>query len=685
MPVNGNASSTMSCPKTGVIGLYGVPGSGKSTLLSALKPRLHKTQFSFDEGSDVIASLVPGGLCGFQKETQEAKTRWRQAAIEHIGRESVKFGLTAVVTGHFMFWSEGDVAGQTVYTQGDLDTYTHIVYLDTPPETVATWRQLDTRTRCPTTAEHLRRWQEAEKTELRRLCRSNGILFMSVSDPTKALDKIVMLLLDFAQHTEKHNLSSAKNQLEDVISAYPCREKLQTALVLDADRTLAAEDTGVLFWEAVAKSTSVQIGLGKDDDPLKTLFSSPMGYTYTAFRQAMLLYEEETDEIEFNGICEQVASSVTLHPEMVSLLSHAAAEHGRVAAVVMTCGLRRVWEIILASAGLSKAVKVMGGGRISDGFVMTPEVKRALVARMRDVHGLYVWAIGDSPLDLPMMHEAHQAIVVVGEKCSRSKTMDGDLLDAIAMGGLRARQVLLPSTAAPRLDTDMLPLMDFTDGEFLDAIVQYRNTDHRTLHATTRNAAKLLMTPTRDARISGPNLRRAHKRIGWYLATEFLAEVVGVDEYNIPHVQGDTTSGHRIRHERKTTIVALMRGGEPMAEGVNQALPGAMFLHAKQPDEVTLLHVRGQWTVVLVDSVVNSGKSMVDFVRRIRSFDPTIPIVAVAGVVQKQSLSAGSVLGRVLEADRALSLVALRLSENKFQGRGGTDTGNGLFNTTQFN
>jgi phosphoserine phosphatase/adenylylsulfate kinase-like enzyme len=503
MPVSGNASSTMSSPKARVIGLYGIPGSGKSTLLSALKHRLHKTQFSFYEGSDVIASLAPGGLCGFQKETQETKTLWRQTAIEHIGRESARFGLTAVVTGHFMFWPEGDQAGKSVYTQGDLDTYTHIVYLDTPPETVAAWRQLDMRTRCPASAEHLRCWQEAEKTELRRLCRANGILFTSVSGPKESLDKIVMLLLDFAQHTEEHNLSSAKNQLEDVISAYLYREKLQTALVLDADRTLAAEDTGVLFWEAVAKSASAQIGLGKDNDPLKTLFSSPMGYSYTAFRQAMLLYEE-ADEIAFDGICEQVASSVELHPEMVSLLSHAAAEHGRVAAVVVTCGLRRVWEIVLASAGLSKVVKVIGGGRMSDGFVMTPEVKGALVARMRHVHGLYVWAIGDSPLDLPMMYEAHQAIVVVGEERSRSKTMDGSLLDAIAMGGLRVRQVLLPSTAPPRLDTDMLPLVDFTDDEFLDAIVQYRDTDHRTFHATTRNAAKLLMTPTRDARISGP-------------------------------------------------------------------------------------------------------------------------------------------------------------------------------------
>lgn len=47
-----------------------------------------------------------------------------------------------------------------------------------------------------------------------------------------------------------------------------------------------------------------------------------------------------------------------------------------------------------------------------------------------------------------------------------------------------------------------------------------------------------------------------------------------------------------------------------------------------------------------------------------------------------QSVSVGSSLAQALDRDANLSLVALRLSGNKFTGRRTTDTGNRLFNTT---
>jgi uracil phosphoribosyltransferase len=93
------------------------------------------------------------------------------------------------------------------------------------------------------------------------------------------------------------------------------------------------------------------------------------------------------------------------------------------------------------------------------------------------------------------------------------------------------------------------------------------------------------MTPTRDASVSDPALRDAHFRIGQYLATEFVTKVVGLETYPIPHVQGHTTTGHRLRNEASTIIVALMRGGEPMAFGVSAAFPIASFLHAKNADD----------------------------------------------------------------------------------------------------
>jgi hypothetical protein len=105
-------------------------------------------------------------------------------------------------------------------------------------------------------------------------------------------------------------------------------------------------------------------------------------------------------------------------------------------------------------------VKVIGGGRISDGFVVTPAVKAKIVSRLRKVYHMYVWAFGDSPLDLPMLRKADQAIVVVIAEKDRSKTMDAALLRAIDYDGLSAQQALLPNNVSPRLDITRLPLSD---------------------------------------------------------------------------------------------------------------------------------------------------------------------------------------------------------------------------------
>jgi uracil phosphoribosyltransferase/adenylate kinase/phosphoserine phosphatase len=663
-----------------VVGLYGVPGSGKTFLLNLLKQELGEDHFEFYDGSKMIATVVPGGLDAFQNLEEREKLHWRQIAIDKIGKECAERGRVGVVAGHFIFWPEEDETWQPVYTPNDLNTFTHILYLDIPAEVVAQRRKDDSqRSRPSVSVNHLRNWQQAEKNELRRLCRHNGILFAPVSSPHPTLvEEISTLLLDFRHHTEGYNLYRAESILDEAVFASGGHSKLETVLVLDADKTLTAEDTGALFWKMATKSRHMQPR--EDECPLKALFSSALGYTYTAFRQAALLYGEIATDQEFEAICEDVASVVSLYPEFVSLLQ-LVAEQEHVAAVVMTCGLRCVWDKVLRRKGLSQKVKVIGGGRIADRVVVTAEVKGALVARLRNTHQMYVWAFGDSVLDLAMLGEAHQAIVVVGEEHTRSKTMDAALLNAINKRNLRARQVLLPDDATPRLDTSKLPLVQLADPEFINSVLRSHNKHPRILHATERNAAKLLMTPARDASVSGPTLRQAHGLIGRYLATEFLADVIGIEEYPIPHVQGHTTSGHRLCNEKQTSIVALMRGGEPMAFGVSDVFPMAMFVHASQPDEIKLHQLQNQRTVFLVDSVIDSGKTAVQFVQHIRGLHATIRIVIVAGVVHAQSVHGGS-LGQALARDTNLSLAALRLSDNTFTGRGITDTGNRLFNTT---
>jgi uracil phosphoribosyltransferase/phosphoserine phosphatase/adenylate kinase len=678
-----NRSSTVdkhgSDGKAKVIGLYGIPGSGKTFLLHHLKQELDEELFLLYEGSEVIAALTPGGLEAFQKSDEEDKTHWRKLAIDNIREECTNSGKVGIVTGHCMFWPETEDEGCMVYTENDLATYTHILYLDVPIQVIEQRRRDDRgKTRSYSSAAHLGKWQKTEKAQLRSLCREHGILFSLLASDSRLPSKLSALIKDFSLHSEDYNVSQAQAKLDEAVVSY--QGPLETVLVLDADRTLAAEDTGALFWKRIYDS---QQGKTSEENPLKCLFSGPLGYSYQAFRQAMLLYEEVVDDQAYETICQHVASAVTIHPEFVSLLQ-LVAQQEHIGAVVVSCGLRRVWEQVLEREGLSKTVRLIAGGRIADGLVVTAAVKAAVVTRLQELHHVYVWAFGDSPLDLDMLMAADQAVVVVGDKLTRSHTMDAALSNAMEQDGLRAIQVTLPSSALPRLDITKLPVADLTGISVIGDLLRrrHRSPGFSIYVATSRSAAKLLATPMRDAAVAGPALRKAHRQVGWYLACEFLTRIIGTEDCPISHVLGHETTGSRLLNEQQTTIVAVMRAGEPMASGVNEAFPLAMYVHARRSSDLKLHYVQGRSQIVLVDSVMNSGKTVVEFVQTIRKLDANICIVVVAGVVQAQCLSPSSMAYKTLSSCGNVNLVALRLSTTKFTGSGTTDTGNRLFNTT---
>jgi adenylate kinase/phosphoserine phosphatase len=577
-----------------VIGIYGLPGSGKTSLLKSLEIELGQEKFSYYEGSQVISSLLPGGLDEFRGLSEADKTRYREAAIDKIRDECAESHKAGVVTGHFMFWSEGGER-ETVYTPRDFDTYTHIIYLDVNEDEIEKRRRNDTKRERPAVSKaHIRNWQEVEKEELRRLCYEHAILFGVLPDNGGYADKAAEFMREFVDHSQERNLLRVKDRLNHVLGD----RHLETMLILDADKTLAAEDATAMFCgDAPLRDFSPHHA-----NPLKRLFSSPLQYSYTAFQQAMLLFEEACDglpgECPLECACDRMIEKVKIHPEFVALL-RLVKEQDHVGAIVVTCGLGLLWERILEAEGLSGTVKVIGNGRIADGPIVTPEIKGGIVNWLQ-ANNLYVVAFGDSPLDMAMLAEADQAVVVVGEKGNRSKTMDRELLNIIT-GDSRFSvksdkkllcQVLLPSHAPPRLNGRVVPIIQLQDPAFLYSILRHcngPNVESQVIHASERSATKWLVTPTRDARVSGPALRDAHRRIGYYLAVEFLTELLGLEEVKIPHVLGHQDVGHIPRHEKKTCIVALMRGGEPMASGVNNALPHASKYRLKLAEASILL------------------------------------------------------------------------------------------------
>jgi len=68
------------------------------------------------------------------------------------------------------------------------------------------------------------------------------------------------------------------------------------------------------------------------------LFSSLLQYLYTAFHQAMLIYEEAINNENFDALCQDVVFFIVMYSEFMFLLQ-LITEQEHVAAVVITCGL----------------------------------------------------------------------------------------------------------------------------------------------------------------------------------------------------------------------------------------------------------------------------------------------------------------------------------------------------------
>lgn len=64
---------------------------------------LNDSDFGFFDGSNIIDSVVPGGLAAFKGcEDEKQKEVWRQDTIKYIGKQCTKEARTGIVAGHFM-------------------------------------------------------------------------------------------------------------------------------------------------------------------------------------------------------------------------------------------------------------------------------------------------------------------------------------------------------------------------------------------------------------------------------------------------------------------------------------------------------------------------------------------------------------------------------------------------------
>ncbi|KAJ9607032.1 hypothetical protein H2200_008104 [Cladophialophora chaetospira] len=490
-----------------VVGIYGLPGSGKTFVLNGLR-QTHGTDCLLTEGSEVISRLVEGGLAAFQVLDEAQKYSVRELATRTIVADCMNDGKTAIVTGHFMLWPNVDNDRTAVWTQQDSETYTHIIYLNTLAETIRErCLQHGGKIRPSLSVDQLREWQKEEEAQLRSACQKNGIIYYALENEQATL-KIIKLLEIFLHGKHDSHRQEAEALLDRIVSS--STKSLVSALVLDADKTLSPADSGRLFWKHVERDKIPP----STTDPLKQIFGGPLGYSSAAFLQAALLYEELAGDKIFENACADVAAQISLYPDIASLLLRIQSDE-KVMAMVVTCGLRLVWEKVLHRYGLLSTTRIIGSGPLTGTQVITGQVKARLVARLQKKYNLRVTAVGDGILDLEMFAQADQAVIVVGDEQTRSQRMEGELARAINDGRFTAYQAVFAERTSPRLSTSSLPLVDLNSRMFWDGVVLgLPDTALSVTHFTDTRVSKILATPMRDAANRGPVLRRAHWQTG---------------------------------------------------------------------------------------------------------------------------------------------------------------------------
>lgn len=127
--------------------------------------------------------------------------------------------------------------------------------------------------------------------------------------------------------------------------------------------------------------------------------------------------------------------------------------------------------------------------------------------------------------------------------------------------------------------------------------------------------------------------------------------------------------------EKNTSILVLERGGRFFGDGVYMGAGGIFYSMNPKQDDAPVINTE---RVVIVDSVINTGKSIMRIIDELKNYNPGIDVIIAANVIQNEA--AGLFKDYLVFATRLSKNSFVGVNQSKQTGKTGPDTADRLFN-----
>ena len=198
-------------------------------------------------------------------------------------------------------------------------------------------------------------------------------------------------------------------------------------------------------------------------------------------------------------------------------------------------------------------------------------------------------------------------------------------------------------------------------------------------HFTDTPSMQVMATKSRDSTLPGHELSQIHHKMGEFLGQHIIG-LIGLEDIEFQHVQG-IRKGPALSTKNNIVILPLLRAGLFAGLGVWDSLPSAAFVPITpvRGEDLSSSQIKGmpslnEMVVIVVDAVINTGESLEPVLNWIIEQNPhQIIIVSLVTPVPTAE--------RLSSQYPDIEWIHARVSTNQYVGKGGTDTGNRLFNT----